>query len=363
MMPSDFDTRDDGSQRPIVGIRVFHGGPQQAVNEYVYQVHYGFMHCSLAQDSNLHEGIYCWNDIQAALASFTREGSSERSKCLGVVEGWLNYKDGEKMSFKSLSTKLIAIFAPWDEEIHLPFELGAEDTLAFRLPPHQIGAPIRWFKQLYNIDGSRHSKSTIRQMFDSGDWPTPLTDYMRDECAKVAEYNAQSQNEEDQFEQKALYIKMFKEPTEYDPVEFALGLLQPTLAIDGGLPCCLRYLQDAQSKEVNPKEGIWRLWDPPKDVDGAKVVYELSLKKTPPDEVARLQHNINSSLAERKSGERNPIDETLASQINKDKGRGKNKDAEDKGATGGGKAGSSTDNPKRARSRSNNPVFTPPRKR
>ena len=122
--PSDFPCNPDGVQRPIVGIRAFHGGPQQAVNEYVYQAHYGYMHCNMAQDCNWHEGIYCWNDIQAALASITREGSSERSKCIGIVEGWLNYKDGNKMSLKSLSTQLIAIFAPWDEEIHLPFELG-----------------------------------------------------------------------------------------------------------------------------------------------------------------------------------------------------------------------------------------------
>ena len=98
-------------------------------------------------------------------------------------------------------------------------------------------------------------------------------------------------------------------------------------------------------------------------VERAKVVCASSSKKTPPDEVARLQHNVNSSLAERKSGERNPIDETLASQFQKDKGRGKHKDVEDKGATSGGKPGSSTDHLQRTRSRSNNPVFTPPRKR
>ena len=106
------------------------------------------------------------------------------------------------MSFKARSTQLLGIFAPWDEEIHLPFELGAEDTLAFRLPPHQVGAPIRWFRQLFNIDGTRYSKASVRQMIDSGDWPTPLTDSIRNECAKVAEYNAQSLNEEDQIEQK-----------------------------------------------------------------------------------------------------------------------------------------------------------------
>ena len=78
-------------------------------------------------------------------------------------------------------------------------------------------------------------------MIDSGDWPTPLTDSMRNECAKAAEYNAQSLNEQDQFEQKALYIRMFREPTEYDQVGIGLGLVQPTFTIDGRLPLCLRY--------------------------------------------------------------------------------------------------------------------------
>ena len=317
----------------------------------------------MAQDCNLHEGIYCWNDIEAALASITREGSSERRKCIGIIEGWLNYKDGNKMSFKARSTQLLGIFAPWDEEIHLPFELGAEDTLAFRLPPHQVGAPIRWFRQLFNIDGTRYSKSPIRQMIDSGDWPTPLTDSMRNECANVAEYNAQSLNEEDQIEQKELYIRMFKEPTEYDKYGIGLGLVQPTFTIDGTLPLCLRYLQDAQSKEVKATEGIWRLWDPPKDVDRASVLCASSQRKSQMDEITRIHHNVTNSLAERISGERNPIDETLESQIQKEKGRGKHKGADDKSGFSGGKPGSSTDQLERQRSRSNNQVFTPPRKR
>ena len=76
---------------------------------------------------------------------------------------------------------------------------------------------------MYCIDGTRYSKASIRQMIDSGEWPTPLTDHMREECAKVAQYNIASLNEEDMLEQKELYIKMLKEPTEYDEKEFALA--------------------------------------------------------------------------------------------------------------------------------------------
>ena len=101
------------------------------------------MRCNLAQDSALREGIYGWNDIEAALASIELMNPVDRTKCIAIIEGYLMFKDDKKLSLNPRSTKLLAIIAPWDEEIHLPFELGVEDTLAFRLPPHQIGGPIR----------------------------------------------------------------------------------------------------------------------------------------------------------------------------------------------------------------------------
>ena len=135
--------------------------------------------------------------------------------CLGILEGYVQRRDGVKISFNPKSTKLITIFAPWDEEIHLPFELGAEDLLAFRLPPHQLGCPVRWMRLLFNIDGREYDKTAIRDMIDSGDWPTQLTEHMRDECAKVAQYNIRSLNAQDIIEQKWLYIKAFMAPSEY----------------------------------------------------------------------------------------------------------------------------------------------------
>ena len=121
--------------------------------------------------------------------SFKEEGASHstRTKCLGIIEGYLHYKHNDKMSLKARSTKLIAIFAPWDEEIHMPFELGMEDALAFRLPPHHIGAPIRWFRTLYNIDGNQQNMAAIMAMLDSGEWPTPLPEHLRKECARLAQ--------------------------------------------------------------------------------------------------------------------------------------------------------------------------------
>ena len=87
-VPSSFKFREDGSQRPIVGIRVFHGGPSQAMNEYIYQSHYGFMHCNLAQDGHLHDGVYCWNDIQTALDSFLKKKARNTPRALSVLAFW-----------------------------------------------------------------------------------------------------------------------------------------------------------------------------------------------------------------------------------------------------------------------------------
>ena len=164
------------------------------------------MRCNLAQDVHLQEGVYCWNDIAAAISGLVLTDPNDRIKCIGVIEGYLKYKHEKKLSFNPRSTKLLAIFAPWDEEIHLPFELGAEDTLAFRLPPHQLGGPIRWMRQLFCIDGARTNKIAIRQKIDSGEWPTPLSDKLRRDCAEVAQYNIASRNEQDMLEQKRLYI-------------------------------------------------------------------------------------------------------------------------------------------------------------
>ena len=240
--PYKFGKTKDGKQIPIIGVRVFHGGPQQALNEYVYYIHYGFMRCNLAQDSTLQEGVYAWTDINLALKGIELHKATDRMKCIGIVEGYLSKRDGDKISLNPRSTKLLAIFAPWDEDVHLPFELGAEDTLAFRLPPHQVGAPVRWFRQLYCIDGTRYTKGAIRGMIDSGDWPTPITETLLDECAENAEFNIASLNVEDMMEQKRLYIKMMEEPTEYKDgaSKFALTLTHTSLMHGSQLPLCLQ---------------------------------------------------------------------------------------------------------------------------
>ena len=56
----------DGTHRPIIGVRIFHGGAQQVVNDIAYHFCYGFMRCNLAQDAHLEEGVYAYVDIETA---------------------------------------------------------------------------------------------------------------------------------------------------------------------------------------------------------------------------------------------------------------------------------------------------------
>ena len=97
------------------------------------------MRCNLAQDKHLNEGVYAYVDIDSAFKKLDRTNPTDRTKCIGIIEGYLKHRHDDKISLNPRSTRLIAVFSPWDEEIHLPFELGAEDAMAFRLPPHQLG--------------------------------------------------------------------------------------------------------------------------------------------------------------------------------------------------------------------------------
>ena len=109
-------------------------------------------------------------DIEDALKHVDKTQPSSRTMCIGLVSGYLKHMQNKKgrMSLDSRSCKLLAIFAPWCTDISLPFELGAEDALAFRLPPATLGAPLRWFRQISNLKDMGITKSSMK--IDSGDW-------------------------------------------------------------------------------------------------------------------------------------------------------------------------------------------------
>ena len=128
IVPSQDLLRDDGTSRPIVAVRIFHGGPQQVINNIAYYFHYGFMMCNLAQDVHLEEGVYGYVDIESALSKLDLQNPAHRTKCIGLIEGYLRYRHEDKVSLNPRSTKLIAVFhpgiqkftyfLPWVQKIH-----------------------------------------------------------------------------------------------------------------------------------------------------------------------------------------------------------------------------------------------------
>ena len=89
----EFIDRETGEQLPVVGIRVFHGGAQAVVNTVAYYYYYGDVRCNLAQDSHLAEGVYAYIDIAKALADIDKKETFDRTKCLGLVAGYLRSED------------------------------------------------------------------------------------------------------------------------------------------------------------------------------------------------------------------------------------------------------------------------------
>ena len=130
----DFIDDTTGEHLPVIGVRVFHGGAQAVVNAVAYYYYYGYVRCNLAQDSHLAEGVYAYTDIAKALADIDKRDTFDRTKCLGLVAGYLRKSDNTKgrMCLDSRSCELLAVFSPFCTDIDLPFTLGMEDALSFR---------------------------------------------------------------------------------------------------------------------------------------------------------------------------------------------------------------------------------------
>ena len=174
------------------------------------------------------------------------------------------------MNLDSRSCKLLAIFAPWCTEISLPFELGVEDALAFRLPPVAFGAPLRWYRQVNNLRDKGITKSNLK--IDSGDGNDEYLKELTDLCYKVALYDPESRNEEDQWDQKELWIKMHESAQFYSQSAFREGLnAEAFIHHDGVTHKCMTFLQSASTK-VDRKGGIWRLWDKPLAIGRASEI-------------------------------------------------------------------------------------------
>ena len=70
-----------------------------------YDYHDGCHRCDLAQDSELNGGVYAYVDVEDALKNIDKTKAKDRTMCLGLVEGYLKYKQNKKgrMSLDSRS--------------------------------------------------------------------------------------------------------------------------------------------------------------------------------------------------------------------------------------------------------------------
>ena len=95
------------------------------------------------------------------------------------------------------------IFAPFDTTVELPFALGAEDKLAFRLDQFNLGAPVKWYRELTNMSGV--TKEKIKKLSNGTLNDNVLPEELEGACYNLALYDMLSINPEDQKEQKSVY--------------------------------------------------------------------------------------------------------------------------------------------------------------
>ena len=79
----------------------------------------------------------------------------------------------------------------------------------------------------------------------------------------------------------------------------------------------MQYLRQA-ADPVTAESGIWRLWEAPSDVPRASDIQEL----VDPEEIKRIEGNIDSRLEDRKDGKENPLDKELSPHRSKGFARG-----------------------------------------
>ena len=141
---------DFEEETPIIAVRRYE--PSTAVTHLAYYYHYGSHRCNLVHDGELGEAVYCYTDMDILLKNLHYDKSG-RKTVIGMVSGWLhkNSNNRGRISLDSRSCKLLAYFAPFDNELKLPLYLGEEDKLAMRIKPMDLGAPVKWYRELHNM--------------------------------------------------------------------------------------------------------------------------------------------------------------------------------------------------------------------
>ena len=143
-----------GEKTPIIAVRKYE--VSAAIIHLAYYYYYGSHRCNLALDGYLGEAVF----VDTILSNLDYTQENERRTVIGLVSGYLHKCENNKgrISLDSRSCKLLAFFAPFDTAIKLPFTLGEEDKLSMRINPFDLGAPIKWYRELCNMQGVTYEK-------------------------------------------------------------------------------------------------------------------------------------------------------------------------------------------------------------
>ena len=97
------------------------------------------MTCSLAQDIHLNEGVYAYVDVATALSKIDQRIAFDRTKCLGVVEGYLKKKHEDKICLDARSCRLLAVFLLGVQTLPCHFNSGLRMRWNFVCHPTKQG--------------------------------------------------------------------------------------------------------------------------------------------------------------------------------------------------------------------------------
>ena len=168
----------------------------------------------------------------------------------------------------------------------LPFVLGAEDKLAFRLDQFNLGAPVKWYRELTNMRGVTREK--IKKLSNGTLNDNVLPEDIEDACYNLAMYDIESLHPEDQKEQKLLYMRMFERTKSYDEgrrdvlrISESPAFKHPVLTHK-----VMQFLQDVH-RSVDANSGEWKMWEKPDK--NARLAKDCRRKNIPKEETTGVK--------------------------------------------------------------------------
>ena len=119
--------------------------------------------------------------------------------CIALVQGYLHKSQNKKgrISLDSRSCRLFKVFAPFCTTVEVPRTMAAEDSLSLRLDPFNLGAPLLWFREIWNMkDATPEALQKLNRNPD--EWNgNIIPEELFEEMYEIARYDPQSRNNSD----------------------------------------------------------------------------------------------------------------------------------------------------------------------